>query len=124
MKEATRERDCPYNRFDFAKMDEVCTVTGAATHGAPVCDFGFTGCAHYLAQTSRENAPGASAAEGGYYFVLTQYADGRCAYSAKRYASEASAQRRATQLERRADVKAARVCYQTGIAPVDIKQYV
>lgn len=60
----------------------------------------------------------------GYYFVITEYASGRCGYSDKRYTEEKQAERRAAKQRKLANVISARVCYQTGTEPVDIKNYI
>lgn len=61
--------------------------------------------------------------EAGYYFVLTKYKSGRCGYSERKYATEQGARRRAAAIRKRADVKSATVCYQTGLT-VDIKKFI
>ncbi len=59
----------------------------------------------------------------GYYFVLTKYESGRCGYSERKYATESGARRRAVAIRKRAGVKSATVCYQTGLT-VDIKKFI
>ena len=59
----------------------------------------------------------------GYYFVLTIYEGGRVGYSVKRYKTQSGANRRAELQLKKAGVKSARVCYQTGDT-VDIKKFI
>lgn len=59
----------------------------------------------------------------GNYFVLTIYEGGRVGYSEKRYKTQAGANRRAELQRKKAGVRTARVCYQTG-QTVDIKKFI
>lgn len=60
----------------------------------------------------------------GYYFVLVEYNGGRCGYSDARYASEKAAERRARLIRKKEGVRSAKVRYQYGVMPVDIKNFV
>lgn len=59
----------------------------------------------------------------GNYFVLTIYEGGRAGYSERRYKTPRGAERRAVIQRKKAGVKTARVCYQTGMT-VDIKKFI
>lgn len=60
----------------------------------------------------------------GYYFVLTEYENGRKSYSAKRYRTKQGAERRAAITKLKPGVTAARVKYQAGQTAVDIKKFI
>ena len=59
----------------------------------------------------------------GYYFVITEYKNGRYGYSEKRYETSGQAERQAKIQRKKSEVKRALVCYQTGLT-IDIKKYV
>ncbi len=60
----------------------------------------------------------------GYYFILTEFTDGRYGYSERRYTSYEEAETRAEIKRSKAGVKTARVKYQTGENPIDIKKFI
>lgn len=62
--------------------------------------------------------------ENGYWFVLTEYENGRCGYTERRYKTKLSAQRRAKIIRQRQGIKTAKVCYQCGVKPIDIKKFI
>ena len=60
----------------------------------------------------------------GYYFILTQFSDGRYGYSERKYKSKEEAEASAEIKRGTANVKTARVEYQSGANPVDIKKFI
>lgn len=60
----------------------------------------------------------------GYYFVLTEYEDGRFGYSEQRFSTEDDAELCAASRRKRAGVKTSRVKYQAGETDVDIKKFI
>ena len=60
----------------------------------------------------------------GYYFILTEFSDGRYGYSERKYKSKEEAEASAAIKRGKAGVKSAKVKYQSGANPVDIKKFI